>query len=206
MGVMIATLGLTPSVVTEMMDELQKRNINIEEVHVVTTKGSELSYHVLKLHFLHTKRYPQVVKIKQTEVELQDINSVRDVKTYRNRFHTTINSLKYSDPGQIYVNIAGGRKTMPIDAYLLALSHGIENIYHVVAPGIGGVENVNQKFTGDRASTIRDASENGTELSKELLEEIDKYLHPNVEISLIKVPVPRLSPDQREELRKALLD
>jgi hypothetical protein len=40
MAVIISTLGLTPAIVRKMMDELQKRGVNVREVHVVTTKGA----------------------------------------------------------------------------------------------------------------------------------------------------------------------
>jgi DNA-binding MarR family transcriptional regulator len=187
MVVIISTLGLTPAIVTEMMDELQKRGVNVREVHVVTTKGAELSYHVLRVHLSHTERYP--------------------VKTYRNRFQAAIKAvLKHANTNDVYVNLAGGRKTMPIDAYLLALAHGIDNIYHVVAPAIGGVQDVNKKFQGDKAKAIKRASEEGSRPSEELLKEIDEYLHPSVEVSLVRIPSPALTADQRKELLKQVLD
>jgi CRISPR-associated Csx14 family protein len=207
MAVIISTLGLTPAIVTEMMDELQKRGVNVREVHVVTTKGAELSYHVLRVHLLHTKRYPERVEIKQTDVDLEDIISEKDVKTYRNRFQAAIKAvLKHTSTNDVYVNLAGGRKTMPIDAYLLALAQGIDNIYHVVAPAIGGVQDVNKKFQGDKAKAVKRASEEGSKPSEELLKEIDEYLHPSVEVSLIRIPSPALTAGQRKELLKQVLD
>jgi hypothetical protein len=38
--VIISTLGLTPAIVRKMMDEFQKRGVDVREVHVVTTKGA----------------------------------------------------------------------------------------------------------------------------------------------------------------------
>ncbi len=60
MVAVIATLGLSPAVVTEIVDALLARGKEIEEIFLAATKGAELSHHVLNKEDRGLKiiRYP----------------------------------------------------------------------------------------------------------------------------------------------------
>jgi hypothetical protein len=86
MDVLVSTLGLTPAVVTEVIDELLKRKITVSHILLITTKGAMLSYHILRVDFNYGYYAGKNIKIEPPEIlPIEDIYRPKDCETFRNR-------------------------------------------------------------------------------------------------------------------------
>lgn len=206
MAILVSTIGLSPAVVTETIDELEKRGAAINRVRILLTRGSRPSYDVLNLDFAFGP-YQGTKDLEPVDIALQDIKTEGDCKTFRanvrRELRTALN--KAGSPEQVYVSLAGGRKTMPIDAMLVAMSLGIMNVYHVIAEEILGVASVMDLFSKVEMEEIQRYSKEGKRPPEALLRKILDLCHPKgLTVHLIRIPIPRLTLQQRRELAKQL--
>lgn len=207
MGVLVSTIGLSPAVVTEIVDELGKRNISIREVILLPTKRAMLSYHMLLLDFKYGP-YKNKIRLEKEDLPFNDIRNKGDCRTFRAVMRRALRKAakKAGDPQRVYVNLAGGRKTMPIDALLISMAAGIENVYHIIAEEVPGVENVLKALSDKAKREIDDCIKSKRKPSDKVLEKIVNLCHPKgLTIHLVKIPIPSLNEEERKRLIKELL-
>ncbi len=204
MGVVVSTLGLTPAIVTEFIEELGRRGVNVDEVFLVATRTSAVSAYALKLYF-RLKGWSVKLNLNVTSVE--DISSPKDCKTFRSEVLKVLKNAVKRAGGEdnVYVSLAGGRKTMPIDMFLAAMAKGVRNVYHVVAPGIPGVQNILRVLSDREVEEVRKAAENPkVEVPDELAKKVEEICRPEENVNLIRVPTPSLSKNDMKALENAL--
>lgn len=168
----MATLGESPGAVTEAIDALDARGINIDSVCLLTTKDydAESAANLLAEHIPeHYQGRVTLDRVEQCQA-FADLDSQQAVLEF---MKIACRSLRdYLRKGtQVYACIAGGRKTM---SALLALSvhlYGAAELFHVVAAP--GLEEEGKISVLRRFST----------------EEIAKRLHPATdEVTLVRMP------------------
>ena len=205
-AVLVSTIGTTPAVVVEAYNELAKRGVEVGHVIVLPTKSGdvEASYAAVKWYF--SKHCPDV-SVESMQLEFEDIRKPEDCKTFRVAFQKALKTAVKRAGGEegVHVCLAGGRKTMPIDALLVSMAMGITNVYHVIAEKIPGVDVQISSLTEEE----RRALVSGEKLPEELERKLKDMCNPPPEktgrVYLIRIPIPRLSEEERRGLREQLL-
>lgn len=207
MNVGIVTLGLSPAVVSEFTMALRERGKELKKLLLLTTEGSAISFHALRIAFawsntpppeLQSLRIEDMTGIDLVEQRLgkEDITSLEDCKEFRHNIQRVLkNALKWAqdNPQNIYVCVAGGRKTMPIDAYLVSLANKIPNIFHLVAPDLPGVSSLAAMRREEREKKGREwgkIAENPRSAPQDVVREVLQYSFPpkNLRFELVKLP------------------
>ena len=241
MRIALFTLGLSPPIAIEFLLKLLDHGVKCERGISVTTKGAAPSFHALKIALHWSSRatdlFPQLSKnllirdlsymdLSQRDLELNDISKPGDCRTFRTRFNSALrDAVKWAqgDVDKVYVCVAGGRKTMPIDAVLTSTAEGIRNVCHIIAPKIPGITT---EFADLVIGKIDEVNVDDRRLSRdELLEKLSKYAEEpekaekdiikysielcfppkNLEFHLVKIPIPRLTPEERKRFRSEIL-
>ncbi len=137
---LISSLGLSPGVVTGVIDALQyeslKENFNPKYIACITT-DHELTWLSLKVIEVDVKKYnPHIQIIPYVMKGVSDINTEEDNKAVMKIF---VNAVKegnrYRAEGlvdEIHVNIAGGRKTMSGIFTSLSNIFPVDKVYHLL--------------------------------------------------------------------------
>lgn len=131
-NVLIATLGETPSVVTEALDFLRENNVSINEVVLLTTidanaeaSANFLTNYVNSNYGISTYSvYPQV-KI------YEDIDSEEAVLEFMKLACGQLRDMRKRGEN-VYVSIAGGRKTMSALMTLAVQIYGAKEQFHII--------------------------------------------------------------------------
>lgn len=239
MNVGVFTLGLSPPIVTETLIRLKERGVRIDRGILLTTDGALPSYQALKiaLHWSNKATKFQnvldehriedlVIDLRLMKLEKDDIERPEDCHTFRVRLSQALkNALGWAggDPSNVHVSVAGGRKTMPIDAVLVSMAKGIKNVYHIIAPKVPGIA---EEFAQFVIGKLKEVSIDGSRLSRDkLLNDLRKYEDrpdeagemlvkyslkvcfppKDLQYYLVKIPVPSLPSDERKRLTREVL-
>lgn len=168
-NVLIISLGRSPAVVPETLDALSETNIYIKRTYLVTT-GDEtivnccipLLVRDFKLHY-----EPRGMELRPHSCMLSkdDIHDEQDNLELMLRVGAIFKQEKQSN---IYISMAGGRKTMSAAMALLAQIYGARAITHVLVPPElereGNIHAIKERFEGETEAEIRP--------------ELEKILHP----------------------------
>ena len=208
---------------------------------MIITKGASPSFQALKiaLHWSSkaTNLFPALskdvlvkdlsyVSLFSKKLVMDDIARPRDCQTFRVQFNSALrDAIKWAegDVSKVYVCVAGGRKTMPIDATLISIAEGIRNVYHVIAPKIPGIAGefanlvagkIDEVEVGDKIlprrvllEKLSKFAEKPWETEKDLIKYSLTLCFPprNLEFYLVKIPIPRLSLEERKRFREEVL-
>ena len=183
MVTLIASLGTSPMVVTETIDELKKRGTTVDRVIVLATKNPrvETSYYALALDF---KWNYENVELKKVELPFDDIKSQKDHDEFVRIAKEVIK--KEMDAGrEVVVSVAGGRKTMGVGIYKAGLEVGVKDFYHVIAEEVAGTSDfLKNLMTYDLKSIYEGKMEAPESLKKLITWEMHR---PDLTIHLIRV-------------------
>jgi len=131
-NVLIGTLGESPAVVTEALDILNDRRITIHEVILLTTMDHDALYS-LDLLMEHLPVYYNNIKNVNpiTIGAYEDINSEEAVMEF---METACDQLRDMQKRgwNVYVSIAGGRKTMSALMTLAVQIYGAKELFHII--------------------------------------------------------------------------
>ena len=204
-GVAVISMGLTPVVASEFLLELEERGVQVDRALLVCTGVSVYSYYALRVAFgaaerldLPQLKVPRYVELNAYTLDVEDILRPEDSRSYRTQFaHAIRTALKWAggDPASVYVCVAGGRKTMPIDATLVAWVHKITNVYHVVAPTVPGIQ---QEFTSlllrdeEFRNQLKKYHDKPKDAPIEFVEKVAKYCFPPADLEYYIVRIPDL--------------
>lgn len=240
MKVALFTLGLSPPITIEFLLRLLDRGVRCKRGIAVTTKGASLSFQALKIALYWSSRaadlFPCLSKnllirdlsymgLSSKGLTIDDISKPRNCQTFRVQFNSALrDAVRWAggDPNKVYVCVAGGRKTMPIDAVLTSIAEGIRNIYHVIAPKIPGITT---EFADLVMGKIDEVNDDRRLSREELLEKLSKYAEEpekaemdiikysiklcfpprGLEFYLVKIPVPHLTSEERKRFRMEVL-
>ena len=110
-AVLVSTLGRTPKTVTEVLGELLRRGIEIAEVYLIHTAGSEIPPDKVISEKKHIAWIP-------IEIPQKDILTEEGAKAAESTIFQTVYNLKNRpDVASLHLDLTGGRKTM--SAYLM---------------------------------------------------------------------------------------
>jgi CRISPR-associated protein Csx14 len=122
-GLLIATLGTKPQVVTTTLDLLLAQRISLSEVWVVYTESPELdrARAALRYEFAHFGPYQSLQYVERplqgTDGALPDPDSEAEVQSVFRGLYATIRQAKLGEPPRtLHLSIVGGRKVLGIFA------------------------------------------------------------------------------------------
>lgn len=176
-NVLLSSLGLSPAVVTETIDALKDTGIQIHTVVLLSTSNERImdsSLPLLYADFADT--YEGRIKLIPAPIASDDIWTAQDNLDFIKLATTFLNSYR-RDGHNVYVSIAGGRKTMSAAMAIVAQLFGAKGLYHVLVPE----EIEKKKFD--------------YEALKESTEARREALHPDVkDMELVSIPIVGLFP------------
>jgi len=129
--ILVATIGKAPAIVTECWEELARTGTAVSRVVVLYTERTRQHYIIVKLDFLYGE-YAGRVYVDGVQLPVPDVLSPAESKIFRKILLQTI--ARETENGQVHVLISGGRKTMVVDATLVALACGLPELLYVGQP------------------------------------------------------------------------
>jgi len=194
--VLISSLGESPAVITEARDELSRSGIPITRVVILYTRKMKKYYTLLNLDFLYGE-YGGRVELIGVPLDMNDVEKPEDCLAYRGILLRTVQGEMERRP--VHLLISGGRKSMAVDATLVALACGLGEIYHVKLPRGGVVK-------GDSIPALYDLEKYLSERPPErLMNQIAAICHPRIRESiLLRIPLPILGGEERSRLLEYL--
>jgi len=176
-NVLLGTLGESPAVITEALDALKNRGVSIDKVILLTTidSAAEASLNLLIAHI------PTYYRIKDVDFfqigAYTDINTEEAVIKFMGTACDQLRSLR-KRICNVYVSIAGGRKTMSALMTLAVQIYGAKELFHII---------VEDKELEERGKIDR--------LRHFTAGEQDEILHPDIgKIKVINMPFIGLFP------------
>jgi len=131
-NILVTSMGLSPGIVTEGIDYVQKNlGIKIDKVLVITTQRALNDYANLLLTYAETEMSFKNIDFRYTLPK-------EDIKDYRDQLEmieVMRKAILEADPraNEVIVNIAGGRKTMSADLLLLSYMFNVNYVIHVLS-------------------------------------------------------------------------
>jgi CRISPR-associated protein Csx14 len=173
--VLVSTLGDTPPVVTEALDKLHDDGGNIDEVMLFHTKDIDArdSAELLMTHI--PQYYPSTIAYDIVTEAYADIDSESAVIDFMRQVCKQLRDLRKQDC-EVYVSIAGGRKSMSALMTLAVQFYGATQLFHILVDDI-------------------EVEEQGKISALRLHPERDRVLHPpTTQVRLVQLPFVGLFP------------
>lgn len=196
---MVASVGETPAVVTECIDELAREGIGIGEVVLLYTKNTFPHFIALKIDFRQGV-YAGRIRYRGIELPMNDIGDTRDSIVYRSMVYRSI--VEEQRNGRVvHLLISGGRKAMVVDSTLAALAAGLEQVYHVTLPRGYGVLRSESLLSSYNLVSYAD-----DDAPQSLVDKIVEVCHPPIRRRiLIRIPLPRLNDEAVKSIVRSML-
>ncbi len=161
-NILLAVVGLSPQVLTETLFALHQQRLNVNEIHVITTRqGKEqINAHLLApkggKYFQYLNDYklePSSIKFNHDSIhvikdendsEIDDISTEEHNELLLKKCLELAFKFTRSENNAVFFSVAGGRKTMASCLTLAAQLYGRpqDRIYHVlVTPNLKEVGN-----------------------------------------------------------------
>lgn len=183
MHVLVAPIGESPAVVTEVRDELAREGIPVNKVVVLYTKLVKPYFTMLQLDFAYGE-YRGRVELVGIPLPLDDVSSREDCLVFRRILLSTVRSEMRL--GTVHLLISGGRKSMVVDSVLVALALKLPYVYHVKFPE-GALRGRSLPKVYDLESYLI------TGPPPHIMRQISEICHPRIrDVILIKIPLPKI--------------
>ena len=127
----ISLMGNSPPVATEFIDYVSRGNrllgcILLSTFEPDVKESTLFAAHVLRHRFPH-------LSVRVLEVSIQDVVSEDDMILFMKTLALTIREARRDRKQRhIYLNLAGGRKSMTIAGFMLAQMLAVEGVFHVI--------------------------------------------------------------------------
>lgn len=138
-NVLLISLGFSPAIVPETIDALKKEiEINIDKVYLLTTSNNTIVNEVIPLienyfSFNYQQEGIELIADNMCRIRNSDIENAEDNLEFMKLTSTILK--RESDAGNnIYMSLAGGRKTMSAAMALLAQMYSVRALTHVLVP------------------------------------------------------------------------
>ncbi len=195
--VLVATIGKAPAVVTECWEELARSGTAVSRVVVLYTERVRQYFTILELDFKYGE-YAGRVNIEGKQLPVQDVSSPAESKTFRKILFQTVE--QEAARSQVHLLISGGRKTMVVDATLVALACGLTELLYIGHP-LGAAIDV---------EVIAECYDLRSYLERkpptELMDKIHAACHPYVKKPLLnRIALPVLDQPTRQALASWVL-
>ncbi|MFW6119818.1 MAG: CRISPR-associated protein Csx14 [Petrotogales bacterium] len=198
----VGVIGKSAPVMTELVKWLiESKGEFVSDVVLLVTDDEEVWKQAeLVVSALETSEWS--INVHWKDLSFRDISSDSENLKFLEKAAEIIYEQKSKyDSDKIFLNVAGGRKTMGIGLYLLSLFNPIDGVYHVISPQIGlfNEELERNKMKIDehfRASNLN-------EFYKSNRDVFDPILFPDLtEFNVIEMPRLFVSSDIIDDLRK----
>ena len=133
-NVLLSSLGLSPAVVTETIDALEGTGLRINTVVLLSTSDKRIIDTYIPLlqdDFLDT--YQKRIELVTAPITSNDIWTRQDNLEFIKLTTKFLNTYRKRGDN-VYVSIAGGRKTMSAAMAIVAQLFGAKGLYHVLVP------------------------------------------------------------------------
>jgi CRISPR-associated protein (TIGR02584 family) len=117
-NVLISSLGASPGVVTGTVDAIKFRDdVEIHKVITISTSDDQIAHNaveqILRPEFEDADFYPRAIEYENYAIEAEDIITPEDNKDFLQKFVEHLHeNIRSDQTDNIYVSLAGGRKTM----------------------------------------------------------------------------------------------
>jgi len=130
---LIASLGRSPGVITGTLDALIEEKTKPRKVIIATTSDPEILGKVIPLlEEEFRKNYPEIeLDYSRIIIEKDDIYNEEDNAEFMIKVAKTMNDLNAAGM-EIYLSLAGGRKTMSAAMAVLAQIYGVSELLHLL--------------------------------------------------------------------------
>jgi CRISPR-associated protein Csx14 len=129
----IATLGMSPPVVTSGIDRISQQ---ITDLVLITTKDKTVQAGAELIRIALAERYPRI-HLHNEIFPLDDISTTQENFSFMSRAaHIIKNQREVHHCDQVFLNVAGGRKNMCITLALLGQLMSVDGVYHIVNTNI----------------------------------------------------------------------
>lgn len=133
-NVLLSSLGLSPAVVTETIDALRNTGLEIHTVVLLSTSNERIiDTYVPLLHADFIDTYQRKIELIPAPITSDDIWTAQDNLDFIKLATTFLNTYRKRGDN-VYVSIAGGRKTMSAAMAIVAQLFGAKGLYHVLVP------------------------------------------------------------------------
>lgn len=133
-NVLLSSLGLSPAVVTETIDALQNTGLQIDIVVLLSTSNERIiDTYVPLLYEDFIDTYQGKIQLISAPIANDDIWTPQDNLDFIKLVTTFLNTYRKRGDN-VYVSIAGGRKTMSAAMAIVAQLFGAKGLYHVLVP------------------------------------------------------------------------
>lgn len=133
-NVLLSSLGLSPAVVTETIDALENTGLQIHTVVLLSTSNERIiDTYVPLLHADFMDTYQGKIELIPASIANDDIWTAQDNLDFIKLATTFLNTYRKRGDN-VYVSIAGGRKTMSAAMAIVAQLFGAKGLYHVLVP------------------------------------------------------------------------
>jgi CRISPR-associated protein Csx14 len=130
--VLISTLGESPGVVTEAIDLLKSNGINLDKVLIISTVDMD-AQGSMDLLLEHIPEYYGIEPENVLPIYINGIyNDIDSTEAVVNFLQRACSLLKDYIKDEVYVSIAGGRKTMAATMTLAVQLYGAKSIFHII--------------------------------------------------------------------------
>lgn len=130
MNILISSLGESPAVVTETVDVLEREErIKIQRVVTIGTSQHEVQESQRVLHEEFNRFDGGRIAYIPCGIESQDLLTEKDHLEFLNLVATSLRDYQFAE---VYLSLAGGRKTMSAVMTIAAQIYGAKMLCHVV--------------------------------------------------------------------------
>jgi CRISPR-associated protein Csx14 len=138
-GVLVATLGFEPQVVTLTLDKLGERGIGIDEVLVVHTAGRPVmaALRALEAEFARMGQPPCTpAPVRDAGRPVADAVTEAQIQAFTDTLHRTLVAQKRRGRA-VHLSISGGRKSMAVQGMVVAqrLFDRHDQLWHLLTEG-----------------------------------------------------------------------
>ncbi|WGI17159.1 CRISPR-associated ring nuclease [Methanonatronarchaeum sp. AMET-Sl] len=201
---LIGAMGTTAPVMTEMVKWLiESKEEYISDVVIFVTDEEEVKKHAeLVISALNSSEWN--IHSHWEELPFKDIQSEENNLEFIERVGDEIYKQKSKhDSDKIFLNVAGGRKTMAVGLHLLSQFNPVNSAYHVISPQISKL-NIQLERQKDKIDE-HFHSQNLDSYYKENKETFDPILFPDLsEFKVIEIPSIPFPSSTLDELKEVL--
>ncbi len=204
---LIIPVGMTPSVVTEMIMYLDKmEGMYLTDVCLIHTVNPNVKYIVNFIKGVINSRYPQI-RVHITSLPFEDIKSDEDNLQFMKTLKEIIEYERGMDVRKIYLSVSGGRKDMSASSLVIASLTWVDSVFHVIHSDVE-VYNIHLEKIRDEISRIgrsdnpKEAYENFMKTSPKS-EDMEIAMFPSTEmLTYVEIPFLPYPPSILYELEK----
>jgi len=183
----IATLGLSPPVITSFIEGFNKK---VNDLILLTTRDLRVKSSFELIRISLKLRYPDIY-IHEVEIPFNDISTTNQNLEFMAICAKSIRKQReIYNTDRIYLNISGGRKNMCITLSLLGQLLAVDGVYHIVAKDIKIVNTELERLQREIQNLYKlDTDDDKIDYYKQYEKEFNDLLFPpKSQYDLIRIP------------------